>query len=93
MMAGSPCLLDFPEIEFSKIAGLKWASHTNIPVIRGNYSSQCCFEKPMGWNTTLKTSVDSLLFKCKFNVPNFTICGPYDQLPNKVAENPRKVSR
>ena len=27
-----------------------------------------CFEKPMGWNTTLKTSVDSLLFKSKLSM-------------------------
>lgn len=95
MMAGSPCLSDFSEIEFSKVVELFEMSFTHKHPCHKEkfFFPMLCSEKTVRWNTTLKTSLDSLLFTCNFNVPNFTICGPYDQLPNKVAEDPRKVSR
>lgn len=92
-MAASPCLSDFSEIEFSRIVELFEMSFTHKHSCHKGklFFPMLCFEKTMEWNTTLKKRVDFLLFKCNFNVPNFTIVA-LDQLPNKAAENPRKAS-
>lgn len=75
MTAASPCLSDFSEIEFSRIVELFEMSFTHkYSCHKGKlFFPMLCFEKTMEWNTTLKKRVDSLLFKCNFNVPNFTI--------------------
>lgn len=64
----------FQKLSFQKqVNCLRLASHTNIPVIWGNFSSQCSVLKKKNSGIQLWKNVDSLHFKCNFNVPNFTI--------------------
>ena len=68
MMAGSPCLSLSRNWVFRNCWFEMSFTHKHSCHKGKLFFPMLCFEKPMGWNTTLKTSVDSLLFKCKLSM-------------------------
>lgn len=71
---GYPCLSDFSEIEFSRTGNLFEISLTHkYSCHMGKFFfPMLCFEKKNS-GIQLWKNVDSLHFKCNFNVPNFAI--------------------